>query len=73
ASYFGRKAYATITGYTTFFGAISNVAYPIFAGWCYDVYKSYTFAFTVITGIQVLAMVFMYFATKPIPPSVQPV
>jgi len=73
ASYFGRKAYATITGYTTFFGAISNVAYPIFAGWCYDVYKSYTFAFAVITGIQVLAMVFMYFAKKPIPPSVQPV
>ena len=73
ASYFGRKAYATITGYTTFFGAISNVAYPIFAGWCYDVYKSYTFAFAVITGIQLLAMVFMYFAKKPVPPSVQPV
>ena len=69
ASYFGRKAYATITGYTTFFGAISNVVYPIFAGWSYDVSGSYTFAFTLITGIQVLAMVFMYFAKKPLPPS----
>jgi MFS family permease len=68
ASYFGRKAYATITGYTTFFGAISNVAYPIFAGWSYDVSGSYTFAFTLITGVQVLAMAFMYFAKKPVPP-----
>ena len=69
ASYFGRKAYATITGYTTFFGAISNFAYPIFAGWSYDVSGSYTFAFSLITGVQILAMVFMFFATKPVHPS----
>ncbi len=69
ASYFGRKAYATITGYTTFFGAISNFAYPIFAGWSYDVSGSYTFAFSLITGVQILAMVFMFFATKSVHPS----
>jgi MFS family permease len=69
ASYFGRKAYATITGYTTFFHAISNVAYPIFAGWSYDVSGSYTFAFSIITGIQILAIFFMYFAKKPKPPT----
>jgi MFS family permease len=71
ASYFGRKAFATITGYTTFFHAISNVIYPIFAGWSYDVSGSYTFAFSIITGIQVLAIIFMFFAKKPVPPSVQ--
>ncbi|MHA2393221.1 MAG: MFS transporter [Promethearchaeota archaeon] len=69
ASYFGRKAYATITGYTTFFSAISNVVYPIFAGWSYDVSGSYTFAFSLITGLQVLAIVFMYFAKKPVKPT----
>jgi MFS family permease len=69
ASYFGRKAYATITGYTTFFSAISNVVYPIFAGWSYDVSGSYTFAFSLITGLQVLAIVFMYFARKPVKPT----
>jgi MFS family permease len=68
ASYFGRKAYATITGYTTFFKAISDVVYPIFAGWSYDVSGSYTFAFSLITGLQVLAIVFMYFAKKPVKP-----
>ena len=68
ASYFGRKAYATITGYITFFSAISNVAYPIFAGWTYDVSGSYTSAFTMITVLQVLAIVFMYFAKKPTKP-----
>ena len=68
ASYFGRKAYATITGYITFFSAISNFAYPIFAGWSYDVSGSYTTAFTMITGLQVLAIFFMYFAKKPTKP-----
>jgi MFS family permease len=65
ASYFGRKAYATITGYITFFTALSNIAYPIFAGWSYDVTGSYVGAFTLIAGAQALAIVFMYFAKKP--------
>jgi MFS family permease len=68
ASYFGRKAYATITGYTTFFTAITNIAYPIFAGWSYDVSGSYSSAFTIIAGAQALAIVFMYLAKKPKPP-----
>jgi MFS family permease len=65
ASYFGRKAYATITGYITFFTALSNIAYPIFAGWSYDVTGSYVGAFTIIAGAQALAIVFMYLAKKP--------
>jgi MFS family permease len=65
ASYFGRKAYATITGYITFFTAITNIIYPIFAGWSYDVTGSYVGAFTLIAGAQALAMVFMFFAKKP--------
>ena len=68
AAYFGRKSFATITGYTNFFSAISNVAYPIFAGWSYDVSGSYIFSFSVITVLQILAIVFMIFATKPKPP-----
>ena len=68
AAYFGRKSFATITGYTNFFSAISNVAYPIFAGWSYDVSGSYLFSFSVITVLQILAIVFMLFATKPNPP-----
>ena len=68
ANYFGRKAYATITGYVTFFQAITNIAYPVFAGWSYDVTGSYVSTFTIATGIQVLAIIAMYFAKKPKPP-----
>ncbi len=68
ASYFGRKAYATITGYNTFFTAMTNIIYPIFAGWSYDVTGSYAGAFTIIAGAQALAIVFMYLTKKPKPP-----
>ena len=68
ASYFGRKAYATITGINTLFTAMTNIIYPIFAGWTYDVSGSYTNAFTIIAGLQALAIVFMYLAKKPKPP-----
>ncbi|MGD2141974.1 MAG: MFS transporter [Candidatus Bathyarchaeota archaeon] len=69
ASFFGRKAYATITGYTTFFTALTNIIYPIFAGWTYDISGSYTNAFMIIAGLQALAILFMYFAKKPRPES----
>jgi MFS family permease len=68
AAYFGRKSFATITGWTNFFSAISGVAYPIFAGWSYDVSGSYIFSFSVITVFQAVAIVFMVFATRPNPP-----
>jgi MFS family permease len=69
ASYFGRKAYATITGYSTFFIAITNVAYPVFAGWIYDTTGSYFQAFWIITILQALALVFMAFVKKPAHPN----
>lgn len=68
ASYFGRKAYATITGYSTFFIAITNVAYPVFAGWIYDTTGSYIQAFWIITALQALALIFMAFVKRPEPP-----
>lgn len=68
ASYFGRKAYATITGYTALFGALTNIAYPIFAGWSYDISGSYTTAFIIIAGLQALAIAFLFLARKPKPP-----
>ncbi len=68
ANYFGRKAYATITGYTTMFGAITNVAYPVFAAWIYDTTGSYIQAFWIVTALQAFAIVFMYLARKPEPP-----
>jgi MFS family permease len=70
ASYFGRKAYATITGYTTFFTALTNIVYPIFAGWSYDLTGSYGGAFTLIAFAQALAIVFMFLAKKPTHPTV---
>ena len=68
ANYFGRKAYATITGYTTMFTAITNVAYPVFAAWIYDTTGSYIQAFWIVTALQAFAIVFMYMARKPDPP-----
>jgi MFS family permease len=69
ANYFGRKAYATITGYTTLFTAITNVAYPVFAAWIYDTTGSYIQAFWIVTALQAFAIVFMYLAKKPEPPT----
>ena len=68
ANYFGRKAYATITGYSTLFVAITNVAYPLFAAWIYDTTGSYIQAFWIVTALQAFAIVFMYLAKKPEPP-----
>jgi len=68
ANYFGRKAYATITGYITFFIAITNVAYPTFAAWIYDTTGSYMQAFWIVAALQGLAIVFMFFGKKPKPP-----
>lgn len=73
ASYFGRRAYATITGYTTLFTAMTNIVYPIFAGWSYDVSGSYTTAFTIIAGLQALAIFFMFLTKRPKPPVEAPV
>jgi MFS family permease len=69
ADYFGRKAYATITGIITMFTAVTNIAYPIFAGWIYDTSGSYLFAFSTITALQAFAVVFMYLGKKPTPPT----
>jgi MFS family permease len=71
ATYFGRKAYATITGYSTLFMAITNVAYPVFAGWIYDTTGSYISAFWIITLLQALALIFMAFVNKPDQPKVR--
>lgn len=68
ANYFGRKSYATITGYTTLFTAITNVAYPVFAAWIYDTTGSYFQAFWIVTSLQAFAILFMYMAKKPEPP-----
>jgi len=68
ATYFGRSAYATISGYTTLFTSITNVAYPVFAGWSYDVSGSYTTAFAMIAALQALAIVFMFLSKRPSPP-----
>ncbi|MCW4051170.1 MAG: MFS transporter [Candidatus Bathyarchaeota archaeon] len=68
ADYFGRKAYATITGYTTFFTAITNVVYPTFAAWIYDTTGSYIQAFWIVTALQAFAILFMYLGKKPEPP-----
>jgi nitrate/nitrite transporter NarK len=67
AKWFIKKARATITGYTTFFSALTNIAYPIFAGWSYDVTGTYVGAFTLIAGAQALAILFMFFAKNPHP------
>jgi len=62
ANYFGREAYATITGYTTLFTAITGITYTIIAGWSYDFTGSYTIAFAIITILQALAILFVFLA-----------
>jgi sugar phosphate permease len=61
ADLFGRKRFASISGFVSLFKMVGSVVGPIFAGYIYDVYGDYRFAFNVFTVFALLSAVSFYF------------
>ena len=61
ADLFGRKRFASISGFAAPFRMIGSVVGPIFAGYIYDVYGDYRFAFNVFTVLALLSAATFYF------------
>ena len=65
ARYFGRKAYGTIEGTKIFIAQIAGIISPVYAGWIFDISGSYTFVFTLLFALSLVAIVIMFFAKPP--------
>jgi len=65
ADYYGRTFLGTIRGVVTPFQMVATAGGPIFAGYVYDVTKSYDMAFTVFITLSLLAVFFMFLARAP--------
>lgn len=63
--YFGRRYYGTISGLFSMIAHVGTVAGPLFAGYVYDVAKSYTFAFYAFAAANLLGGVLILLARKP--------
>jgi len=65
ADLFGRKRFASISGFAAPFRMVGSVIGPVFAGYIFDVYGSYRIAFYAFTVLALLSAVTFYFV-KPI-------
>ena len=63
--YFGKKHFATITGFSSMIVAISMVSTPILVGRYYDIYKSYDGAFLIVSTLCFLSSLVILFARNP--------
>ena len=63
--YFGKIAFATITGISSAPMYIFMLAAPLFAAFLFDVTESYTLAFLIIGGLGMMSGVLFFLAKKP--------
>jgi MFS family permease len=63
--YFGRKAFATIMGWSMLPNGILMAIAPVWAGWMFDSYGSYTIPFVTYATLSIIGSVIMLFARKP--------
>ena len=68
AEYFGRRRFATLQGIMQFLSMPATVLGPVYAGWVFDLTKSYHIAFLSFVASLSLGVVFIYFARRPKPP-----
>lgn len=68
ADYFGRAAYASITGFNSLIVMIGMTCGPLFSGFLYDLAGDYKTAFLVLASLSALGSVAMFLARKPTPP-----
>ena len=66
ADYFGRRACGTISGLMDAVQMFGLVLGPVFAGWVYDTYESYYFAFMIFAASGLIAAIMMVFVRPPI-------
>ena len=64
--YFGRRYYATITGFMDLIQMFGLVLGPIFAGWVFDVSGDYRLAFITFAIALAVAMVLMLTVRRPV-------
>jgi len=57
ADYFGVRSFASIRGMMSIAFAVPGVVAPVFAGWIFDLYHSYTIAFQIYAALAALSIV----------------
>jgi OFA family oxalate/formate antiporter-like MFS transporter len=65
ADYFGTRAFATIQGMSRSVTTVGTFMGPMIAGFCYDLTKSYTIAFSFFAIVSLLATALMFLARPP--------
>ncbi len=65
ADYFGIKAFATIQGMSRTVTTVGTFMGPVVAGFCYDVTKSYTVAFSIFAAVSLVSTLLMFLAKRP--------
>lgn len=65
--FFGRKAYGSISGVSSFIMGPVGIISPIYAGWVYDTTRSYVTAFIVFGSLAALAALLVCFVRPPVP------
>ena len=68
ADYFGRAAFASITGYNSLIVMIGMTGGPLFSGFLYDLAGSYRTAFLILAGLAAMGSVSMFLARRPTRP-----
>jgi cyanate permease len=63
--FFGRKAYGSISGITNFIMSPFAMLAPIFAGWVYDNWGSYSYAFITFAVLAAVSTVIICFVRPP--------
>ena len=63
--YFGKTAFATITGISSAPMYVFMLSAPLFAGFLFDATESYTLAFLIIGGLGMMSGVLFFLAKKP--------
>ena len=65
ADYFGRRSYATISGYSSLVAMLGMTAGPLFSGAMFDLVGDYRSAFVVLAGMAALGSAAALLARKP--------
>ena len=65
AYYFGRAAFATISGFASLIIMVGMTTGPLFAGFLHDALGDYQRAFVILAGLSALGSIFLWAARKP--------
>ena len=65
ALFFGRRAFATTTGFRFMVGALFTSSVPALVGWWFDAHGSYTVAFLAVAAVSVVGAVIAFTIRAP--------